>query len=110
HLASIKVGRGLLLEPLAVGDEVLERHRLWKLPAVRLTPALERELSPRRGDARRAKRRAQEHPLRHLIAPELHRVTADEGWYSKVPQIRGDGQTQRPGAHYRHPVVRCHRH
>src|SRR5579872_4867163 len=85
--ASIEIGNDSVLEPMAITDERIERH--WR-----------RELFPGTGpeifefEAADGIRyitgvpcRAEQHPLGHLLLPELHRLAEDHGFDASPPQM-----------------------
>src|SRR2546430_11625836 len=72
--APIYIRYRLLLEPLPVAYEVLERCGLGVRQAVERMIAIESQPTIRISEIRRARARTQEHAPRHVPFPELHRL------------------------------------
>ena len=88
----------VLLEPRGVTEEGRQRHRVGNRHSLIVRPAPDRAPGGRVSDRRRPRRRAKEHAVRHVAAPELHRLTDHPRVDAGRSQMRGGRQTVRAGA------------
>ncbi len=88
----------LLLEPVPVAYEVLERHGLGVRDAVEGTVAIEFQSTLGIIEIRSTRARAQEHSPRHMPFPELHRLAEDPSLDVLGVEVRGGRQSVRPRA------------
>ena len=92
----------LLLEPAAVADEQVDRNRLLlteNRDADGAAEILEAVARPGRGEARRARLGLEEHALRHVVAPRVHRIAEDAHAHPPVEQVSGDREPIGARAH-----------
>src|SRR5437763_1245123 len=94
--APVYVRYHLLLEPLPVPYEVLERRRLGVRDAVERVIAIESQLAIGIGDIRGARAGTQEHAPRHVPFPELHWLTEAPSFDVLGAEVRSGGQSVRP--------------
>ena len=92
----------LIAKPAAIADELFERDRLRQLTPCLLAVVVEGERALRVGDVGGDVRRAQDHPARHLLVPERHRLPEDAD-LETVGSVKmgGSGQAVRAGSDYR---------
>src|SRR5438105_52141 len=94
--APIYVRYGLLLEPLPIPYEVLERRGLGVRDAVERMIAIESQPAIGIGEIRSARAGTQEHAPRHVPCPELHRLAEDPRFDVLGAEVRSGGQSVRP--------------
>src|SRR5205823_2896217 len=94
--APIYVRYRLLLEPMPVPYEVVERCGLGVRDAVERVIAIESQLAIGIGDIRSARAGTQEHALRHVPCPKLHRLAEDPSFDVLGAEVRSGCQAVRP--------------
>ena len=94
--APIDIRHRLLLEPVPVAYEVLDRHRLDVRQAVERMVAIESQPTIGISEIRRARAGTQEHAPRHVPFPELHRLAEDPSFDVLGAEVRSGGQSVRP--------------
>ena len=90
--APIDIRHRLFLEPFAVPDEQIDRHRLRSGKLVDASIPIEAQLVVRITEVRGARAGAQKHPGRHVPLPECHRLAEDSGLDALRAQVRGGGK------------------
>src|SRR5215831_1271495 len=92
---SIEMGHNLFLKPFAVRDEVLDRHWIGNPPSDCLLVSEDGEVLLWSRDIGRFILGAEEHPTRHTVLPECHRLPKNIGIYSGMLQMGGRAQPVR---------------
>ena len=100
--ARIDLRHGPALEPLGVGDEVLDRQPPRQRHAAAPARSDPGSGALRVGDVRAPPFRAQQHALRHVVAPEAHDLAEHLGLDLGGAQMSGNGEPVWAGADDRH--------
>jgi hypothetical protein len=85
----------VLLEPFTVRDKRVERQPLVWIDAVRRRIGVERPGATRIGKMRGAPWRAHQHAVRHVVAPECHRLAKHMRRNAGVAKMGCDRKTVR---------------
>ena len=98
HETRVDVRDRALLERVAVREELADRHRQAQRTSDGGRPVLDPQAARRLGDARCACARAQQHVVRHVLAPEAERATEDSMLHAGGTKVGGDPEAHRAGA------------